>query len=131
MKETLKLNDAQMKLWAPVEQQVRASNAARQKARADWRERRRQADATRPSLPDRLDLASQRMTERAQRMQAFTAAFKPFYESLSEEQKAVAGIVLRDMRGGMRGPGRRWAMGHHRGERAPGSAPDGERQPAR
>ena len=83
-------------------------------------QRRQQGDAAeRPSLADRLDRATKRMTERAQRMQAFTEAFKPFFASLSDEQKAVAGIVMRDMRGGgMRGPGRRWAM-----ERGPG-APD-------
>ena len=109
MKEALKLNDAQLKLWAPVEQQLRARSAARQQARQDFvqrMEQRRQqgAAAERPSLTDRLDRASKRMTERAQRMQAFTDAFKPFYASLSEDQKAVAGIVLRE-RGGMGGPG--------------------------
>ena len=57
-----------------------------------------------------LERASKRMTVRAQRMQAFAGAFKPFYEALSEEQKAVAGIVVRDMRGGMRGHGHRFAM---------------------
>jgi hypothetical protein len=98
-------------------------------------EQRRQqgAAAERPSLPDRLDRASKRMTERAQRMQAFTEAFKPFYAALSEDQKAVAGIVMHDARGdGMRGPGRRWAM--QRGERGPGApggpgGPDGQRPP--
>jgi hypothetical protein len=123
MRETLKLDDAQMKLWAPVEEQIRASTAARQKARADRRERRREARDARPPLPERLDRASQRMTDRAQRMQAFATAFRPFYESLSEEQKAVAGIVLRDMRGGMRGPGKRWAMRHwHRDHGARGDS---------
>ena len=130
MKEALKLNDAQLKLWAPVEQQIRASFAARQQARADIRQRmeqRRQQGATAPPLTDRLDRISKRMTERAQRMQAFSTAFKPFYETLNDEQKAVAGIVLRDMRGdGMRGHGRRWAMDRMRG--GP-DAPGGDRQP--
>jgi hypothetical protein len=124
IKQALKLNDAQLKLWAPVEQQMRSSFAARQQAREDFEQR--QPGATAPPLPDRLDRASKRMMERAQRMQAFTAAFKPFYEALSDDQKAVAGIVLRDMsRGGMRGPGRRWAMEHI--ERTRGG-PDGDRQ---
>jgi hypothetical protein len=129
IKQALKLNDAQLKLWAPVEQQIRASFAARQQAGQEFEQRmeqRRQqgAGASPPTLPDRLDRASKRMTERAQRMQAFAGAFKPFYEALTEEQKAVAGIVLRDMRGGMHGPGRRWAMEHfdRRG-------PDGPRGP--
>jgi hypothetical protein len=115
IKEALKLNDAQLKLWAPVEQQLRAGFTARQQAREEFRQRmeqRRQQGgaAERSSLPERLDRISKRMTERAQRMQAFTEAFKPFYAALSEEQKAVAGVVLHDLRGGMHGPGRRWAM---------------------
>jgi hypothetical protein len=127
MRESLKLNDSQLKLWGPVEQQLRARYAARLQARQDFEQRmeqrRQQQGATdRPALVDRLDRASKRMTERAQRMQAFTEAFKPFYASLSDEQKAVAGIVLRDSRGGMRGPGRRWAM-----ERSPGG-PGGQPQ---
>jgi len=142
MKEALKLNDGQLKLWAPVEQQIRASFAARSQAREDMRQRmeqrRGQGAAERPPLPDMLDRASKRMTERAQRMQAFSTAFKPFYEALSDEQKAVAGIVLHDMRGGMHGPGRRWAMEHmermHGGPGGPGgpagpAGSGGERQP--
>src|SRR5215510_6814089 len=122
IKEALKLNDAQLKLWAPVEQQLRASFAARQQARQEFRDRmeqRRQQGsgaqgglAEGLALPDRLDRIAKRMSERAQRMQAFTEAFKPFYAALSDEQKAVAGVVLRDLRGPMHGRwhGRRWAM---------------------
>ena len=137
IKEALKLNDAQLKLWAPVEQQLRARSAARQQAHETLMQRMEQRHqqggaVERPSLTDRLDRASKRMTERAQRMQAFTDAFKPFYAALSDEQKAVAGIVLHDMRGdGTRGPGRRWAM--ERFHRGPGGldGPDapGARQP--
>ena len=127
IKEALKLNDAQLKLWAPVEQQLRARFAARQQARQEFRDRieqrRQQGSAAQgPALPDRLDRISKRMSERAQRMQAFAEAFKPFYAALSDEQKAVAGVVLRDLRGPMHGPGRRWAMekAHERG--LPGGA---------
>ena len=109
MKEALKLNDAQLKLWAPLEQQIRARYAARQQARQD-RQQRRQQGAAAPSPTDRLDRASQRMTQRAEGMQKYAAAFKPFYQSLSDDQKAVARIVLRDKRVGGRGHGRRWAM---------------------
>jgi hypothetical protein len=134
MKQALKLNDAQLRLWAPVEQQIRTSFAARQQAHQEFEQRmeeRRQHGATAPPLPDMLDRASKRMTERAQRMQAFAGAFKPFYEALSEEQKAVAGIVLRDMRGGMRGPGRRWAMEHHMRRGPDGPDAPGAEQPSR
>jgi hypothetical protein len=131
IKEALKLNDAQLKLWAPVEQQLRASFAARQQARQQFRDRmeqrRQQGSAAQDvALPDRLDRVAKRMSERAQRMQAFTEAFKPFYTALSDEQKAVAGVVLRDLRGSMHGYGhgswRRWAMerGSHPGGAGPG-----------
>jgi hypothetical protein len=126
IKEALKLNDAQLKLWAPVEQQLRARFAARRQAGQEFRDRmeqrRQQGSASQaPALPDRLDRIAKRMSERAQRMQAFTEAFKPFYAALSDEQKAVAGVVLRDLRGPMHGPwhGRRWAM--ERGRAGPGS----------
>ena len=67
------------------------------------------AQRERPALTDRLDRASERMAQRAERMKAFSAVFKPFYASLNEEQKAVAGIVLR--RGHFAGHyGHRWAM---------------------
>jgi LTXXQ motif family protein len=115
IKETLKLNDAQLKLWEPVETQMRSAVAERQKVREERREARRQAREqnqriARPSLPERLDRASERMAKRAADMKAFAEAFKPFYESLDEEQKAVAGIVLRHAHMGKRGHGRRWAM---------------------
>jgi LTXXQ motif family protein len=109
IKETLKLNDAQRKLWEPVETQLRAAAADRQKLREERQEARKQNSA-RPSLPDRLERASERMAKRAAQMKAFAEVFKPFYEALDEEQKAVAGIVLRQARGGHRGHGHRWAM---------------------
>ena len=109
IKETLKLNDAQRKLWEPVEAQLRTAAADRQKLREERQEARKQ-NSTRPSLPDRLERASERMAKRAAQMKAFAEVFKPFYESLDEEQKAVAGIVLRQARAGHRGHGHRWAM---------------------
>jgi len=42
IKEALKLNDAQLKLWAPVEQQLRARFAARQQSRKEFRDRMEQ-----------------------------------------------------------------------------------------
>ncbi len=118
IKETLKLNEAQLKLWAPVEAQMRASAAARQQARAERRQMREQGGSA-PSLADRLDRASQNMAKRAEHMKAFSDAFKPFYASLSDDQKALAGIVLRETRGhhGPRRHGHRWAM--HRGSGGP------------
>jgi hypothetical protein len=126
-KTALKLTDAQQKLWTPVEEQMRQSFAERQKTREEFRkemEQRRaaaekaradgQALPPRPSMAERLDRMSQFASQRADRLKAFNAAFKPFYESLSDEQKAVAEVVMHEMRGGGRGHGhghwRRWAM---------------------
>jgi hypothetical protein len=111
-KTALNLTDAQLQLWAPVEQHIRASIADREKKRQERRQMR-QSGATPPprlSLPDRLDRASERMAQRAERMKAFAAVFKPFYASLNDEQKVVARVVLRQVRGGgMHGHGPRWA----------------------
>jgi hypothetical protein len=95
IRESLKLNDSQQKLWAPVEAQLRTSFEARQKLRAEWRAARERGLGERPSLADRLDRMSQRMTERAERTKALAEAFRPFYASLSDDQKAVAGVVMR------------------------------------
>lgn len=116
IKGALKLNDQQLKLWAPVEEQMRSSFTARQQARSDRRERGQQGAKTeRPSLPDRLDRASKRMADRAERMKSYAEAIRPFYASLTDDQKAVAGVVLRQGAGFGR-HGARWAM--HRERRA-------------
>ena len=108
IKETLKLNDAQRKLWEPVEAHMRSTFAERQQVREERRQVQEQNTAA-PSLPERLDRASERMAKRAAQMKAFAEVFKPFYDALDEEQKALAGIVLRHAHAG-RGHGRRWAM---------------------
>ena len=97
IKETLKLDDAQLKLWAPVEAQMRAAATARQQARAE-RVQREQC-AQRPSLADRLDRASQGMAKRAEQMKAFADAFRPFYATLSDDQKQLTGVVLHEGHG--------------------------------
>ena len=114
IKGALKLNDTQLRLWAPVEEQMRSSFTARQQARTERREGRQQgAKIERPSLPDRLDRASKRMADRAERMKSYAEAIRPFYASLTDDQKAVAGVVLRQGAGfGRRGA--RWAMHHER-----------------
>ena len=91
IRETLKLNDAQRKLWEPVEAELRAAAAERQQRREERQQARQQMRAQ-PSLPERLERASERMAKRAARMKAFADVFKPFYASLDEEQKALAAI---------------------------------------
>lgn len=125
-KTALNLTPDQQKLWAPVEQQIRATADARTKRREEMRDRRASGEPRqRLSLPDRLERASKAMAERAQRMQAFADVVKPFYASLNDEQKAVAGVVLRQAGGGHIGHGRRWAM------RRGGPGPEGVAPPAK
>lgn len=125
IRESLKLNDAQLKLWSPVEAQLRASFDARQKARAERREARERGPGERPSLADRLDRMSQRMTDRAERAKALATAFRPFYASLSDDQKAVAGVVMRQALRGHGGRG--WHHGFMR-RAAAGPEHDGPRE---
>jgi hypothetical protein len=132
VKTALKLTPEQEKLFAPVEEKIRAGFAERRKAREAWAEKRKERHAERGergkreelALPDRIEKRSQKLTERAQKMteraqkdKEYAEVLKPFYASLSDEQKAVASRVLghfgRDGHG-HRGP--RWAMGD-RGDR--------------
>jgi LTXXQ motif family protein len=110
IKESLKLNQQQLSLWAPVEDQLRASFTARQKARAEREARHHSGERTPLAPPDRLDRSSHRATERAERLKALAEAFRPFYAALSEEQKAVASVVLRPAWRDRGFGGRRWHM---------------------
>ena len=111
----LKMNESQLKLWGPVEAQIRANQAARAKARESMREART-ANTPRAELPDRFERMGTMMGERAERMKSFAATFKPFYASLTDEQKNVVGPVMAELSGGKRGMRGRWA-GWHGGSR--------------
>ncbi len=115
-KTALKLTNEQLGLWAPVEKHLRTAAAERERR---WQERRQLREKMgqsgearqRPSLADRVDRASERAARRAERLKAFAEVFKPFHASLNDEQKAVAGVVLRQARGaGFRGHRERWAL---------------------
>jgi hypothetical protein len=127
-KAALKLTPDQEKLWAPVEEKIRADYAERRKEREEWRAKREERRASREekqklALPERIEKRTERMTERASKMteraaklKEFAEVVKPFYASLSDEQKEVADHMLRRFsrdghhgRGGHHG--RRWAMG--------------------
>lgn len=134
-KTALKLNPDQEKLWAAVETELRAGMKVRADHMAErqkmWEERRAERDAKadgakdgkpadkkRMDMGERIEKMSQRMSERAERMKSFATAFKPFYASLSDEQKEVLRPLMREMMGG-RGHGehgKRWAMGGGWGE---------------
>ena len=120
IKETLKLNDAQLKLWGPVEQHIRTTAAERQKRREEWMQRRQQGAAP-PSLPERLDRMTQRLSKRAERLKAFNDVLKPFYASLNDEQKVLARAMLRRHAafGGRSFFHRRWAQNGGPGPQQP------------
>ena len=127
----LKLTEPQAKLWAPVEAQMRARQATRVKQMQEWAEKRQKGAkagekpgdqaAARTPLPDRLDQMSARMAQAAEHSKAFATVFRPFHESLTEEQKAVIGPLMADM-GGKHHGGRGHRFGGHRGGGA-GSTP--------
>ncbi|MBO0766358.1 MAG: Spy/CpxP family protein refolding chaperone, partial [Hyphomicrobiaceae bacterium] len=71
---------------------------------------RERGPGERPSLADRLDRISERMAERAERAKALAGAFRPFYASLTDDQKVVASVVMRQALRGQGGHG--W---HHHG----------------
>jgi LTXXQ motif family protein len=129
-KTALKLSNDQLALWAPVEKHLRTAAAEREQRwqeRRQLREKQQQSGEARqrPSLADRLDRAAERTARRAERMKALAEVFKPFYASLSDEQKAVAGVVLRQAYGaGFRGRGERWAM-----RRGPADGPGASQVP--
>lgn len=98
IKTALKLSDAQLKLWEPVEAQLRARHAARVK---DMQERMqsRQQNAAAPSLTERMERRTAREVQRAEQDKAFLNVLKPFYAALTDEQKPVADRLLSEMRG--------------------------------
>ena len=114
-KTALKLNADQEKLWTAVETEVRAAAKARTEKFAEWEKMRAErdknrADGKKPDMLERLEKMTQHMTEGAERMKAFTAAFKPLYTTLSEEQKDVLKPLMRELSPGM-------GRGHHGGGR--------------
>ncbi len=120
VKTALKLTPDQEKLWTPIEAQVRATfkdreakKAEREKMRAEVDKDR--AEGKRPDMAARLEKMSQTMTERAERMKAFSGWFSPFYASLSDEQKDVLRPLAHDIMPGEGGRGhhggKRWAFG--------------------
>jgi hypothetical protein len=120
VKAALQLNADQEKLWAPVESQVRDSFKTRQARRAEWakkhEERRaegKSGDFKKRDLAERYERMSQRLSQRADRMKAFSGAFSPFYASLNDEQKEVLRPLMRNLVPGFgRGHrGRDWAFG--------------------
>jgi hypothetical protein len=127
VKTALQLTPDQEKLWTPVEAQVREGFKAREARMEEWKKKREERKAEREKggeqkradLAERFEKMSQRMGERAERMKAFSAAFSPFYASLSDEQKdALRPLMKQLIPGGHRGhrfSGGWGPGGHHHG----------------
>lgn len=113
-KTALQLNEEQEKLWAAVEAQIRNDYAERRKARAERRGKRAEwrdgKGLEKLTLPERVERRREKMAKRAtwlsesaDEIKEFGEVLKPFYASLSDEQKEVADVVLRPFAGGMKG----------------------------
>ncbi|MDO9382513.1 MAG: Spy/CpxP family protein refolding chaperone [Hyphomicrobiaceae bacterium] len=133
-KATLKLTPDQEKLWAPIEEQVRTmykeradKRAERQKRRDERRADREKDDGKADGKPgdqtsagtreqanvaERYERMAKRLGDRADKMKAFSSAFSPFYASLTDQQKDVAGPAMRQLRVAQLGGDRGWG---HRG----------------
>ena len=114
LKSTLKMSDAQLQLWAPVETQLRTNQAARIKAMQDWATAHDTTGA-RPSNADRHEHRGALRTERAERYKALAALLGPFEQSLTTDQKTAAGPLLADLEGAHHRHGRRAAAHQGRG----------------
>lgn len=132
-KATLKLTPEQEKLWAPIEEQVRTMYKERADKRAEREKRREERRAERdkagdqkagdqksadnrqrPNVAERYERIAKRLSDRADKMKAFSSAFSPFYASLTDAQKEVVGPAMRQLRVAQLGRGDR-GHGHHRG----------------
>jgi zinc resistance-associated protein len=117
----LKLNPQQQQLWSPVEQAFRTMAAQRaerfEERRQRMEERRGGRDAQPPTrdLSQDLEQRAQQMTQAAQRLRALSEAMKPFYASLTEDQKRLLPVLVRQGRrdGHHRRMGMRDRDGHH------------------
>jgi hypothetical protein len=109
VKTALKLTPEQEKLWPAVENVIRENAAERMRYRQQMREAREQKQA-RPDLVERLDRMSARMEARAAAVKRLSAALKPLYPTLSDDQKQVLRFAIADAMRGQRGYGG-W---HHR-----------------
>jgi hypothetical protein len=95
----LKLTEAQRKLWAPVEKALRDNQTNRvefleeMKARAE--------SDKRPDYMDRLVGRVEHARESAKQLSDLSEAMKPFWASLSEDQKRLYPLLVHQ--GGKRG----------------------------
>lgn len=114
LKTELKLTSAQQPLFDKLADEMRAGAKAMQ----DHHAQRQQASATTPAAPlsalDKLEKRQAMMKEMTAAQDRYLAAFRPFYQSLSPEQKKTADdLFAKGPVGGPAGP-----MGHRGGPRS-------------
>ena len=102
----LNLNADQQRLFAPLEQALRAMATERADRMEERRETGRGGQSTgRLDLSQRLEQQAERATRTAQNLTALSNAMKPFYASLDDSQKRLLPMLMR--------PGGRMGMGRH------------------
>ncbi len=111
IKGALKMTDAQLKLWGPVETQLRARQASHAKMRQDH-SASQQTPGAQSTLPDRLERRTARQAQRAEQDKTFTEALKPFFAALTEDQRVVADRLLADKGGNHHGGNHHGGAGH-------------------
>ena len=97
-KIALKVTDAQLKQWNAVADFLR-KKAKERDAKIQSMMQSRHPDAPRPDAMEMLQHRQQMMTEAAASEAEFIAVAKPFYASLNDEQKKIAGEFLQPHRG--------------------------------
>jgi hypothetical protein len=101
LKAGLRLTPDQEKNWAPLEAALRKQAKERAERFAAWREKR-DSDEEHHDLVERLQMRSQRMTQRAADLEKLIAAIKPLYDTLDEGQKRIFAELMRPPGGGYR-----------------------------
>ena len=112
IKTSLKLTPEQEKLWGPVEQAMRDAASNRAKHMSDRLAARASGGDTGPGKLDpvaRLEAMSKQAAEQAANAQKMADALKPLYATFSDDQKAVAMLILEPHGGGHGG----WGHGMH------------------
>lgn len=105
IKAELKITEAQTALWNAVADAMRANAAASR----PMREHMHAGHGKATTAIERLEMQERMMTLRADGLRGLLAAFRPFYATLSDEQKKTAdelfGQPMRGHMGGRQGMG--------------------------
>lgn len=111
VKATLRLTDAQLRLWSPVEAYIRSEAEARRSQRSERRWSREDDDRGSSRGERRRGRSAETTTTRDEGMRAYEAVYEPFYASLDVEQKKLADYLMGE---DDEPRGRRWAMERQR-----------------